>query len=135
MPLCRRPLQKCKKRAARPRMPPRTSFRPTRRCGAPGSHRMSPSSSRRSCTDTKAFALHNTIGPCGPARGGVGASNRAAILGGTMPDVLVDIFPDFSAPLKSGVNAFVDYLVVTHGNTFEAFSNSILTVLVWLEAI
>jgi glycine betaine/proline transport system permease protein len=52
-----------------------------------------------------------------------------------MPDVLGDIFPDFSAPLKSSVNAFVDYLVVTHGNTFEAFSNSILTVLVWLEGL
>jgi glycine betaine/proline transport system permease protein len=61
--------------------------------------------------------------------------NRAAILGGTMPDLFADIFPDFSTPLKNAVNAFVDYLVVTHGNTFEAMSNSVLTVLVWLEAL
>jgi glycine betaine/proline transport system permease protein len=52
-----------------------------------------------------------------------------------MATVLGDIFPDFGAPLKGSVNAFVDYLVVTHGNTFEAFSNSLLTVLVWLETV
>jgi glycine betaine/proline transport system permease protein len=45
------------------------------------------------------------------------------------------IFPDLGAPLKSGTNAFIDYLVVTHGDAFEAFSNSILTGLVSLEAL
>jgi glycine betaine/proline transport system permease protein len=45
------------------------------------------------------------------------------------------IFPDFGRPLKAGTNAFIDYLVVTHGDAFEAFSNSILSILVSLETL
>ena len=45
------------------------------------------------------------------------------------------IFPDLGTPLKTGTNALVDYLIVAHGNTFEAFSNSILTFLVALESV
>lgn len=49
-----------------------------------------------------------------------------------MPEL---IFPDFATPLKSGTNAFIDYLVVTYGDGFEAFSNSILSILVTLEGL
>jgi len=45
------------------------------------------------------------------------------------------IFPDFGTPLKNGTNAFIDYLVVTYGNAFEAFSNYLLTILVGLETL
>lgn len=45
------------------------------------------------------------------------------------------IFPDFGSPLKNGTNAFVNHLVVTYGDAFEAFSNSILVVLVGLESL
>jgi glycine betaine/proline transport system permease protein len=45
------------------------------------------------------------------------------------------IFPDLGTPLKNGTNVFVDYLVVTYGNSFEAFSNSILSLLVALESV
>jgi glycine betaine/proline transport system permease protein len=49
-----------------------------------------------------------------------------------MPEI---IFPDFGSPLKNATNALVDYLVVTHGDTFETFSNSILSLLVALESV
>ena len=45
------------------------------------------------------------------------------------------IFPDFGTPLKNGTNAFIDYLVVTHGNAFETFSNGLLAMLVALEGL
>ena len=43
------------------------------------------------------------------------------------------IFPDFKTPVKTATNTFVDWLVVTYGNAFEAFSNTLLTLLVAIE--
>ena len=42
----------------------------------------------------------------------------------------LDIFPDFRTPLKSWTNAFVDHLVVSYGDAFEAISGGLLVVLV-----
>jgi glycine betaine/proline transport system permease protein len=45
------------------------------------------------------------------------------------------LFPDWSAPLRDGTNAAVEWLVVHFGNQFEAFSNALLGVLVMLEHV
>ncbi|MCF3932336.1 proline/glycine betaine ABC transporter permease [Acuticoccus sp. M5D2P5] len=37
--------------------------------------------------------------------------------------------------IRDATNAFVKYLVVQHGDTFEAFSNFLLQALVWLERL
>ncbi|MEQ5776706.1 hypothetical protein J4E05_14340 [Thalassospira sp. NFXS8] len=44
------------------------------------------------------------------------------------------MFPDkLNIPLGKSVNALVDWLVVNYGDAFEAFADTLLTVLVWLE--
>ncbi|WP_417815071.1 ABC transporter permease [Thalassospira alkalitolerans] len=46
------------------------------------------------------------------------------------------MFPEkLNVPLGKWVNRFVDWLVVNYGDGFEAFADSLLTVLVWLEHI
>ncbi|MEM6382852.1 MAG: ABC transporter permease subunit [Pseudomonadota bacterium] len=45
------------------------------------------------------------------------------------------IFPDFGRAVRRSTNDFVEYLVITFGDQFEAFSNAILGVLVWLERL
>ncbi|MFV0294827.1 MAG: ABC transporter permease [Hyphomicrobiaceae bacterium] len=45
------------------------------------------------------------------------------------------MFPDFRTPVKEATNTLVDYLVVAYGNAFEAFSNTLLTVLVAIEKV
>ncbi|WP_404426551.1 ABC transporter permease [Thalassospira australica] len=46
------------------------------------------------------------------------------------------MFPEqLNVPLGKWVNRFVDWLVVNYGDAFEAFADSLLTVLVWLEQI
>jgi len=48
---------------------------------------------------------------------------------------MFDIFPDFKSPIKIATNDLVDHLVVTYGNAFEAFSNTLLVALVALERL
>lgn len=44
------------------------------------------------------------------------------------------MFPEsWHLPLDRSINDFVDWLVVTHGDSFEAAANALLAVLVWLE--
>lgn len=44
------------------------------------------------------------------------------------------MFPEqFHVPLGDWINTLVDWLVVNYGDSFEAFANTLLTVLVWLE--
>ncbi|AJD51866.1 glycine betaine/proline transport system permease protein [Thalassospira sp. MBR-102] len=46
------------------------------------------------------------------------------------------MFPEqLNVPLGKWVNRFVDWLVVNYGDAFEAFADSLLTILVWLEQI
>ncbi|MEZ5839202.1 MAG: proline/glycine betaine ABC transporter permease [Hyphomicrobiales bacterium] len=45
------------------------------------------------------------------------------------------MFLDIGQPIRKATNDFVDYLVVAHGDLFEAIANSILTVLVALERV
>lgn len=46
------------------------------------------------------------------------------------------MFPEqLNVPLGRWVNRFVDWLVVNYGDAFEAFADSLLTILVWLEQI
>ncbi|QUS55672.1 ABC transporter permease [Pseudovibrio brasiliensis] len=44
-------------------------------------------------------------------------------------------FPDFGKPIRTSTNDLVDFLVVNYGDGFEAFSNSILFLLVRLERL
>jgi glycine betaine/proline transport system permease protein len=44
-------------------------------------------------------------------------------------------FPDWGTPLRDATNAAVDYLVVNFGDAFEAFSNSLLGVLLAIEQL
>ena len=46
-----------------------------------------------------------------------------------------DVFPDFGRPIRTSTNDLVDFLVVNYGDGFEAFSNSILFLLVRLERL
>ena len=43
------------------------------------------------------------------------------------------MFLDIGGPLRTGVNAFLDWLVKTHGDAFEAAANGLLKPLVALE--
>ncbi len=45
------------------------------------------------------------------------------------------MFPDFGGPLRRGTNEFVQHLVITYGDGFEAFANAILVVLVAIEQV
>jgi glycine betaine/proline transport system permease protein len=45
------------------------------------------------------------------------------------------VFPDWSAALRDGTNAAVEWLVVQQGDRFEAFSNLLLGVLVPIEQV
>ena len=46
------------------------------------------------------------------------------------------MFPEqLNVPLGKWVNRFVDWLGVNYGDAFEAFADSLLTILVWLEQI
>jgi glycine betaine/proline transport system permease protein len=45
------------------------------------------------------------------------------------------VFPDFGGPLRRGTNEFVQYVVITYGDGFEAFANAILVVLVAIEQV
>lgn len=46
-----------------------------------------------------------------------------------------DVFPDFGRPIRTSTNELVDFLVVNYGDGFEAFSDSILFLLVRLERV
>nr|WP_310618452.1 proline/glycine betaine ABC transporter permease [Pseudovibrio sp. M1P-2-3] len=45
------------------------------------------------------------------------------------------LFPDFGSPIKKITNTFVDHLVINYGDGFEAFSSSLLFLLVKLERV
>ncbi|WP_209008977.1 ABC transporter permease [Pseudovibrio japonicus] len=45
------------------------------------------------------------------------------------------MFPDIGKPIRTSTNELVDFLVVNYGDGFEAFSNSILFLLVRLERV
>lgn len=45
------------------------------------------------------------------------------------------IFIDLGRTVRRATNDFIEYLVITFGDQFEAFSNSILGVLVWIERL
>ncbi|WP_405048124.1 ABC transporter permease [Flexibacterium corallicola] len=45
------------------------------------------------------------------------------------------MFPDFGSPIKKITNTFVDHLVINYGDGFEAFSSSLLFLLVKLERV
>ncbi|MBS9780994.1 MAG: proline/glycine betaine ABC transporter permease [Gammaproteobacteria bacterium] len=45
----------------------------------------------------------------------------------------MDIFLNIGKPIQKSVNNSIDYLVVNYGDQFETFSNSILTLVVYLE--
>ncbi|WP_084407617.1 proline/glycine betaine ABC transporter permease [Pseudovibrio sp. Ad37] len=45
------------------------------------------------------------------------------------------MFPNFGKPIRTSTNHLVDFLVVNYGDGFEAFSNSILFLLVRLERL
>jgi glycine betaine/proline transport system permease protein len=45
------------------------------------------------------------------------------------------VFPDFGGPLRRGANDFVQYVVITYGDGFEAFANTLLVVLVAIEQV
>ncbi len=44
------------------------------------------------------------------------------------------MFPDLGTPLRDAANAAVDWLIVEHGRTFDAISDAILTMFLWVEA-
>ncbi len=46
-----------------------------------------------------------------------------------------DVFPNYGKPIRTSTNDLVDFLVVNYGDGFEAFSNSILFLLVRLERL
>lgn len=43
------------------------------------------------------------------------------------------MFPDLGPPIRNATNAFMDWLIVDHGDSFDAVSNAILVPLVALE--
>ncbi|WP_439578624.1 ABC transporter permease [Elioraea sp.] len=45
------------------------------------------------------------------------------------------MFPDLGGPLRRATNAFVQHVVITYGDGFEAFANAILVVLVAIERL
>ncbi|MGF1527001.1 MAG: ABC transporter permease [Candidatus Competibacterales bacterium] len=45
------------------------------------------------------------------------------------------MFPDIGTPIRRATNDLVDYLVIEHGNFFEAISNGLLQVLVAFEGL
>lgn len=45
------------------------------------------------------------------------------------------MFPDLGGPLRRGTNDFVQHVVITYGDGFEAFANAILVVLVAIEQV
>ena len=45
------------------------------------------------------------------------------------------IFIDIGRVVRRATNNFVEWLVITFGDQFETFSNSILTILVWIERL
>ena len=45
------------------------------------------------------------------------------------------MFPDLGGPLRHATNRFIDWLVITHGDFFEAVANSLLVLLVALEKV
>ena len=45
------------------------------------------------------------------------------------------IFIDLGRTVRRATNDFIEYLVITFGDQFEAFSNAILGVLVWIERL
>lgn len=45
------------------------------------------------------------------------------------------MFPDLGGPLRRGTNDFVQYVVITYGDGFEAFANTLLVVLVAIEQV
>ena len=45
------------------------------------------------------------------------------------------MFPEFGKPIKLATNEFIDWLIINHGDFFEAIANVILTVLVALEKL
>lgn len=45
------------------------------------------------------------------------------------------IFIDVSRTVRRATNDFIEYLVITFGDQFETFSNSILGILVWIERL
>jgi hypothetical protein len=44
-------------------------------------------------------------------------------------------FVDVGRMVRRATNDFVEFLVITYGDQFEAFSNSILGILVWIERL
>lgn len=47
----------------------------------------------------------------------------------------MSFFIDIGKPIKTSVNQFIDFLVVDYGSSFEAFSNTLIGMLVFLERI
>jgi glycine betaine/proline transport system permease protein len=45
------------------------------------------------------------------------------------------MFPEIGKPIKLATNEFIDWLIINHGDFFEAIANSILVVLVAMEKI
>jgi len=45
------------------------------------------------------------------------------------------MFPEIGKPIKLATNEFIDWLIITHGDFFEAIANVVLTVLVALEKL
>jgi glycine betaine/proline transport system permease protein len=45
------------------------------------------------------------------------------------------VFPDLGGPLRRGTNDFVQHIVITYGDGFEAFANTLLVVLVAIEQV
>lgn len=45
----------------------------------------------------------------------------------------MSFFIDIGKPIKTSVNQFIDFLVVDYGSVFEAFSNTLIGMLVFLE--
>ncbi|MBC8158637.1 MAG: proline/glycine betaine ABC transporter permease [Rhodospirillales bacterium] len=45
------------------------------------------------------------------------------------------MFPEFGKPIKLATNEFIDWLIINHGDFFEAIANVILTILVALEKL
>lgn len=45
------------------------------------------------------------------------------------------MFPDLGGPLRRATNAFVQHVVVTYGDGFEAFANALLVALVAIEQV
>lgn len=44
------------------------------------------------------------------------------------------LFPDFGTPLRDAANSALDWLILTHGDTFDAISDALLTLFLLVEA-